>query len=40
MSFMYALEKQLNTTETNNGAKAYKSTLDSNVDLFGKISAR
>ncbi len=39
MSFMYALEKQLNTTETDNGAKAYKSTLDFNVDLFGKISA-
>ena len=39
MSFMYALEKQLNTTTTDNGAKAYKSTLDLNVDLFGKISA-
>ena len=39
MSFMYALEKQLNTTKTDNGAKAYKSTLDFNVDLFGKISA-
>lgn len=39
MSFMYALEKQLNSTETTNGAKAYKSTLDLNVDLFGKISA-
>ena len=39
MSLMYALEKQLNTTETDNGAKAYKSTLDFNVDLFGKISA-
>ena len=39
MSFMYALEKKLNTTETDNGAKAYKSTLDLNVDLFGKISA-
>jgi len=39
MSFVYALEKQLNTTTTDNGAKAYKSTLDFNVDLFGKISA-
>ena len=39
MSFMYALEKQLNSTETTNGAKAFKSTLDLNVDLFGKISA-
>jgi hypothetical protein len=36
---MYALENQLNTTKTDNGAKAYKSTLDFNVDLFGKISA-
>jgi hypothetical protein len=36
---MYALEKQLNSTETTNGAKAFKSTLDLNVDLFGKISA-
>ena len=39
MSFVYALEKQLNSTETTNGAKAFKSTLDLNVDLFGKISA-
>ena len=39
MSFVYALEKQLNSTTTDNGAKAYKSTLDLNVDLFGKISA-
>ena len=39
MSFMYALEKQLNSTETTNGAKAFKSTLDLNLDLFGKISA-
>jgi hypothetical protein len=36
---MYALEKQINSTETTNGAKAFKSTLDLNVDLFGKISA-
>ena len=39
MSFVYALEKQLNSTQTENGAKAFKSTLDLNVDLFGKISA-
>ena len=39
MSFMYALEKQLNSTQTDNGAKAFKSTLDLNLDLFGKISA-
>jgi hypothetical protein len=39
MEFMPALEKQLNVTTTNNGAKAYKSTFDLNVDLFGKISA-
>lgn len=39
MSFVYALEKQLNSTQTDNGAKAFKSTLDLNVDLFGKISA-
>ena len=38
MSFMYALEKQLNFTQTDNGAKAFKSTLDLNLDLFGKIS--
>jgi len=36
---MYALEKQLNSTQTDNGAKAFKSTLDLNLDLFGKISA-
>lgn len=36
---MPALEKQLNVTTTDKGAKAYKSTLDLNVDLFGKISA-
>ena len=39
MSFMYALEKQFNSTQTDNGAKAFKSTLDLNLDLFGKISA-
>ncbi len=36
---MPALQKQLNVTTTEKGAKAYKSTLDFNVDLFGKISA-
>ncbi len=39
MEFMPALQKQLNVTTTEKGAKAYKSTLDFNVDLFGKISA-
>lgn len=39
MSFLFALEKQLNSTTTANGAKAFKSTLDFNLDLFGKISA-
>ena len=31
---MPALEKQLNVTTTNNGAKAYKSTFDLIVDLL------
>lgn len=39
MTFINALESKLNTTETLNGAKAYKSTLNSCVDLFGKIAA-
>jgi hypothetical protein len=39
MTFLTALETELNTTETLNGAKAYKSTLNKCVDLFGKISA-
>ena len=39
MTFLTALETELNITETLNGAKAYKSTLNKCVDLFGKISA-
>lgn len=39
MTFMKALETELNTTETLNGAKAYASTLNSSLDLFGKIAA-
>lgn len=39
MTFIAALETELNTTETLNGAKAYKSTLNTCVDLFGKIGA-
>ena len=39
MTFISALETELNTTETLNGAKAYKSTLNASVDLFGKIGA-
>jgi len=39
MTFITALKSELNTTETLNGAKAYKSTLDSCVDLFGQIAA-
>ena len=39
MTFITALESELNTTETLNGAKAYKSTLNKCLDLFGKIGA-
>lgn len=39
MTFIAALESKLNTTETLNGAKAYKSTLNTCVNLFGKIAA-
>lgn len=39
MTFMIALETELNTTETLNGAKAYASTLNASLDLFGKIAA-
>ncbi len=39
MTFMIALETELNTTETLNGAKAYSSTLNASLDLFGKIAA-
>lgn len=37
--FLDRLEKELNYTETANGAKANKSTLDSGLDLFGQIGA-
>lgn len=33
------IEKELNTTQTANGAKAYASTLNNCLDLFGKIGA-
>lgn len=36
---MTALQSELNTTQTANGAKAYSSTLNSSLDLFGKIAA-
>lgn len=39
MTFTAALEKELNITQTENGAKAYASTLNSCLDLFGKIAA-
>lgn len=39
MTFITALESELNNTVTANGAKAYASTLNSSVDLFGKIAA-
>jgi hypothetical protein len=39
MTFLTALESELNVTETLNGAKAYKSTLNACVDLFGQINA-
>jgi hypothetical protein len=39
MTFIAALESELNTTQTLNGAKAYASTLNASVDLFGKIAA-
>ena len=39
MTFLTALETELNVTTTENGAKAYKSTLNECVDLFGKIGA-
>lgn len=39
-SFMNALENEMNnTTVTLNGAKAYKSTTNKCLDLFGKIAA-
>lgn len=36
MSLVKALEKQSNLTETTNGAKAFKSTLNANLDFYGK----
>ena len=39
MTFIAALESELNETVTLNGAKAYKSTLNKCVDLFGQIAA-
>lgn len=39
MTFMIALETELNNTVTANGAKAYTSTLNKCLDLFGKIAA-
>ena len=39
MEFLNALKERLNTTETENGAKAYRSTLNECLDLFGKIAA-
>jgi hypothetical protein len=39
MTFLNSLEQQLNVTETWNGAKAYSSTLNANLDLFGKIGS-
>lgn len=39
MTFVSSLEQKLNTTTTANGAKAYKSTGNACVDLFGKIAA-
>ena len=39
MLFINSLQQQTNTTTTDNGAKAYKSTLNHNLDLFGAIGA-
>lgn len=39
MTFITALESQMNDTVTANGAKSYKSTLNKCLDLFGKIGA-
>ena len=38
-TFISALESKLNTAETLNGAKAYKSTLNRCLNLFGNIAA-
>lgn len=39
MTFVQAIEKKLNTTQTDNFAKAYASTGNKCLDLFGSISA-
>jgi len=39
MIFLNALETELNTTLTDNGAKAYSSTMNYCLDLFGSIAA-
>ncbi len=39
MTFITALESQMNDTVTLNGAKSNKSTLNKCLDLFGKIGA-
>jgi hypothetical protein len=39
MTFLQALNAELNTTTTENGAKSYRSTLDSCLDFFGQIGA-
>lgn len=39
MDFIKGIEKEMNYTLTENGAIAYKSTLDKVVDLFAQISA-
>ena len=39
MTFLQALNSELNTTTTANGAKAYISTESACLDLFGKISS-
>jgi hypothetical protein len=39
MTFLQALNSELNTTVTTNGAKAYSSTENYCLDLFGKIGA-
>ena len=35
MSLSDKLKKELNITSTQNGDKAFKSTLNANLDLFG-----
>ena len=39
MTFLQALNSELNTTTTANRAKAYISTESACLDLFGKISS-